>query len=110
MTIKITAKTPRGAAHATYRALMKYAKKWDWPTSDLVLWDPDRAELAGFSRSWSICWESGPYEWGTNLSMGESMTAGEFNGYGSSPPEIDLMGSPDWFTEPYWSFSLCFNT
>lgn len=103
----ITAKTPKGAASATYKALMAWAKKMDMPTSDLVLWEPDRAELAGFGPYWSICWESGPYNWGVNLSMGEPMFAGGFSGYDSSP-EIDLMKSNSWYCECYWSFTLLF--
>ena len=105
--IKINAKTPRGAAGATYRALCKVADRFGYDSKDISLWNPDRSELAGFSRVWSICWEGGPYEWAVNLSMGESITAGEFGGY-DGKPEIDLMGNPNWFSEPYWSFSLSF--
>ena len=106
MNIKITAKTPRGAASATFRALKAYAKKLGYNTSDLCLWNPERSEQAGFGRTWSVCWESGPYEWGTSLSMGESMHAAS-SGYGKDP-EIDLINNPGWHAEPYWSFSLCF--
>ena len=106
--IKITAKTAHGAAVETHKALVELAGKYGYNTKDVVLADPLTSRNIGTGECWTILWEGGPFEWGTNLSLGTSALAGELNDY-SMKAEIDLLDSPHWIAEPYWSFTLCFH-
>ena len=73
-------KTPRGAAHAAYRALCKDCRLFEMdPDYEVLIRQED-------SGAWKVSWESGPYQW----SIGR------------------LISGPWGFAEPYFSFDLDF--
>jgi len=96
-------KTIAGAAKAFAKALVKLGYE------DAEVWAPEEAEWRGYGKGWAVYCESMPYDGMVNLSMGESMTAGEYKGY-DGKPEINLMDSDDWYAEPYNSAVMCFGT
>lgn len=70
-----------------------------WET---LLTTPARtAEHFGDSPEWRVCWESGPYQWGIDLSCSESF---QFD----SGPRLTHVLSNAWFLEPYYSFDVNF--
>lgn len=83
-------KSAAGAAKALYKALRKVSKEvfGQNPRWELFIHNPDQSAAHGFGKSWRVCWESGPFEWAIPASF-------ECSGKG-------------WYTEPYYSFDLCF--
>jgi len=81
-------KKPAAAAKALHKALRKVCRDMGMnPDIELFIQTPEESARAGCGRNWRVVWESGPYEWGTRTSP---------NNY------------PHWYTEPYYSFDLCF--
>lgn len=77
------------------------AKDLGQKPTEVVLREPDSE-----SRSWRVAWEAGPFEWGHDLTGGNSYMASELLDY-SSPPEV-LFESDNWEVCPYMSFELGF--
>lgn len=63
MAIKITAKTPRGAAKQYYAGVVKYAKRTGCGTEGIYLWSPEETKRRGWGSGWTVCWEEGPFDW-----------------------------------------------
>lgn len=100
--IKIKAKTPRGAANELVRVLKR---KYD--AKNIVVWSPKVSRDMGYGECWTVCWEEGPFEWARCLLGGSSIYAGEFGKY-SMEGEIDVNSNPNWYVEPWNSFTLGF--
>lgn len=80
-------RTPEEAAKAFYAALSAYAEEAGYGSGSVMLMEPDRtAECRSGYRAWCVCWEDGPFSWATMA---------------------DVHGN-GWYTEPYYSFDLCF--
>jgi len=85
-------KTKAGAAKAFYKALCKLAKEvYDHdPAYEVHLTSPKETAELGYGNCWRVGWEAGPYQWAYSASFQVcNHEAG-------------------WFTEPYYSFDLCF--
>jgi len=81
--------TKEDAAKGLYEELRRVARlEGQSPDSEVVLESPQESEARGYGKNWRVVWEAGPFEWATNLSF--SVTG------------------PWGFTEPYYSFDLCF--
>lgn len=77
-------KTKAGAAKGLYEALRKAAKdEGQNPDMEVQIWKPGEN-----GNQWRVSWEAGPYEWAIGLSA--------------------LVTGPWGYTEPYYSFDLCF--
>ena len=85
-------KTKAGAAKALYKALCKLAKDMGQDSDiEVRLYTPEQSFARGYTTGWQVQWESGPYEW----AIGASFQVENYSGGG-------------WYTEPYYSFDLCF--
>jgi len=83
-------KTPHAAAKGMYKALRKLCAELGMdPNHEVFLCTPDHSEYMGTGRNWRVVWESGPFEWAVGASF-------------------ECENNPYWFTEPYYSFDLCF--
>ena len=85
-------KTKAGAAKAFYKALCKFAKEVYGQNPDIEIFidNPEESEARGYGKNWRVCWEAGPYEW----AIGSSFQVENY--------------SAGWYTEPYYSFDVCF--
>jgi len=83
-----TYKTKEAAAKGFYEALKQFAVSYGQSESEVALFDPDRSEKAGTGRCWRVIWEGGPFEWAIAMSW--------------------QVRGPWGYTEPYYSFDLCF--
>lgn len=85
--------TKAGAAKALHKALSALAKaSGQNPKIEVILQTPEQAKLSIGSEFWRVIWEAGPYEW----AIGASMQCHNMSRDGG------------WFTEPHYSFDLCF--
>ncbi len=97
MTAIIDAKTPKGAAGATLRAIRKLPG----------------GEYASIRRTehgngWQVVWEEGPYEWTIAATMGSDIWAEEL-GFKSQVATFDFQQEVgNWMAEPQNSFVLNF--
>lgn len=71
------------AAVAFYAALQKFAKDNGYNPDNVIL---NPSYHTGISQC--VCWEEGPYQWGQYMT-------GSLHAHG-------------WYTEPYYSFDVCF--
>ena len=78
------------------------------PDLECVLQTPERAAKTGAEHFWRVMWESGPHNWGVDLSM-DGVTFVQYDGaFDRSDPEV-VMGNPeDWRLSPYYSFDVSF--
>jgi len=81
-------KKPANAAKALYKALCEVCRRMDL-NPDIELQTPEQSLRAGYGRNWRVSWESGPYQWAIGTSY-------------------EVCNGPHWYTEPYYSFDLCF--
>ena len=105
--ITITAKTPKGAAKATTRALVKLATDCGYKGDSLPVY---RDQSDGFDAP-TVTWEEGFYEWPIILSAGGSMLSHDLGWfpYAEGGAEIDLVSAGgDWFGEPVNGYQLAF--
>ena len=86
-------KTKAGAAKAFHKALCKFCKEVYGQNPDIEIFidSPEESQARGYGKNWRVCWEGGPYEW----SIGASM-------------QVQNYFKGGWYTEPYYSFDLCF--
>lgn len=83
-------KRPAAAAKALHKALGNVCRDMGMnPNIEIVIQTPEQSYNAGCGRNWRVCWESGPYEWAVGTSF-------------------NVANSPHWYTEPHYSFDLCF--
>jgi len=84
-------KSRSGAAKALYKALCKVAASWGMtPEIEVRIFSPADSKAMGYGENWRVCWESGPYEW-------------------AIPASFAITNDKEgWYTEPYYSFDLCF--
>ena len=88
-------KTPESAAKAFYEALIPVVTAYGQsPEHELFILTPEEASKREYGNCWVVSWEAGPYRWGINMSLGGMWNRNGDNG--------------GWFTEPYYSFDLCF--
>ncbi len=82
-------KTKANAAKACFEAVKKLAAAHGQnPEIEVALHDPAKSkEMIGY-ECWRVIWEAGPFEWAIGASM-------------------EITG-PWGYTEPYYSFDLCF--
>ena len=109
--LKITAKTPAGAANALHRFLRRKAREIGQnPDIEIQIWSPEESRRRTGWKCWQVCWEAGPFEWAVHLAGGASMFAGDGAPFPSESvrPQVDLQ-SEHWYVEPGWSFSMCFH-
>jgi hypothetical protein len=84
-------KTASGAAKAFHRALCELSRELGQkPEIEILLCTPERSQELGTGRCWRVIWESGPFEWGVAMSINNLFRRGY------------------WYTEPYYSFDVCF--
>ena len=84
-------KTKAGAAKALYKVLCKFAKDLGQnPDIEVQLYTPEQSKERGYTSGWQVQWEGGPYQW----ALGASLQV--YN------------HKAGWYTEPYYSFDLCF--
>ena len=81
-------KTAQGAAKGLHKALVKLAKSLGQRSSEVAIQTPDQSERSCGTKAWRVIWEAGPYHWAVEASF-------EISG-------------PWGYTEPYYSFDLCF--
>lgn len=82
--------TAEDAAKALYEALKPVVAAYGQnPERELFIFDPDTAAGREYGRTWVVTWEAGPFEWGTVASAW-------------------MDNAPKWYTEPHFSFDLCF--
>ena len=98
MSARISAKTPRGAANATARAIRQLAG------GETVTVRPTE-----YGNGWRVVWEMGPYEWTLAATGGEDIFNQEYyaDGYTGSEPTF-LFDKRLVFAEPQNSYSLNF--
>lgn len=87
-------KTAAGAAKGLHKALSKLSKEvyGQNPSIEIFIYSPKQTVKHGYGSCWRVCWESGPYEW-------------------AIPASFEVKNYEDgWYTEPYYSFDLCFFT
>ena len=98
MSARISAKTPRGAANATARAIRQL------PGGANVTVRPTE-----YGGGWQVVWEYGPYEWTLAATGGEDIFNQEYyaDGYKGSEPTF-LFDKRLVFAEPQNSYSLNF--
>ena len=99
-----------------------YLVEWDKATGGsgkyIFLWTPDESKERGYSHAWAVCWESGPYDWAMDASMGSSIGHAEFaaelalEGFTDAPVNREtfpgLCDHPTVSAEPYTSYILQF--
>lgn len=84
------------AAKQTYLFLQRWGKVQGFPVKHMDLdFDP---------RTATISWEEGPFEWNAYLSLGSSMLTEYENG----EPELNLIGSENWYVECPNAYSIKF--
>lgn len=84
--------TCEAAAKAFYEALKPVVAAYGQdPEVECGIFDPDTASQREYGRTWVVWWEAGPYEWAIPASM-----------------EFMFNRQAGWFTEPHFSFDLCF--
>ena len=77
-------KTKANAAKALHKALSKLAADMGMNADQEVhIWSPEQND-----QGWRVSWEAGPYQWAVGAS--------------------ELVTGPWGYTEPYYSFDLCF--
>mgnify|MGYP000987197211 CR=1 FL=1 len=82
-------KTKAGAARGLYKALCEVAKMWGMnPNREVHISSPEQEKARGNHPCWRVSWEAGPYEWAIPMSFQRT--------------------GPWGFTEPHYSFDLCF--
>lgn len=87
-------KTKASAAKAFHKALCKFCKEVYGQNTDIEVFidTPEESQERGYGKNWRVCWESGPYEWAIGVSM-----------------QLHNCSS-GWYTEPHYSFDLCFTS
>lgn len=83
--------TPEDAAKAFHKALRATVTAYGQnPDTECFILTPEQARKRGVGNNWQVSWEAGPWEWGIVASAWVNHPAGK------------------WYTEPYYSFDLCF--
>lgn len=83
--------TAGDAAKALYKELCKLADKVGQNSDiEVRIYSPKESKQRGYCTGWQVVWEAGPFEWAIAASF-----------------EIS---NDKWYTEPYYSFDLCFVT
>ena len=83
-------KTPANAAKALYKEICKAAKSIGQnPDIEVALLNPEQSAKMGTGKNWRVVWEAGLYQWAIGFSF-------------------QCHNSPHWYTEPYYSFDVCF--
>jgi len=83
-------KTATGAAHRLRSILASVAKRWGLDPDIEISPVRSAQEQARYTiAAPAVIWESGPFEWGYEMSM-------------------LLFGATHWHCEPYWSFDVHF--
>lgn len=79
----------RDAAFGLYDALCRVSRAHGQnPDIEVAIQSAHESQNNGFGHNWRVIWESGPFEWAIALSF--------------------QVTGPWGFTEPYYSFDLCF--
>tara|TARA_E500000305_G_scaffold107218_2_gene106860 strand:- start:186 stop:533 length:348 start_codon:yes stop_codon:yes gene_type:complete len=82
-------KTAESAAKALHKALCERAEaEGQKPELEVHIWTPEEEKKRNGHACWRVSWEAGPYEWAIGASF-------------------EITG-PWGYTEPYYSFDLCF--
>lgn len=83
--------TQAGAAKALYKALCKLEREIGGnPDTEVHIYSPEQSKERGYTTGWQVVWESGPYQWAIAAST------------------AICNHEAGWYTEPYYSFDLCF--
>lgn len=83
-------KSKAAAAKAFHKALRGVCRNMGMnPDIEIFIQTPEQSANAGCGRNWRVCWESGPFEWAAGTSF-------------------EVSNMPHWYTEPHYSFDLCF--
>lgn len=83
-------KSAAGAAKKAHAIIVKACRDIGYkPEIECFIWTPEQAAAKGYTKDWTVGWESGPYEWAiTECQM---------------PPNAS-----GFFMEPYNGHMLCF--
>ena len=80
--------TQGGAAAGFYHALRNVAARTGSDPDTIILDSPEESAERGYGHNWRVIWEEGPFEWAIPLSF--------------------QITGPWGYTEPHYSFDLCF--
>jgi hypothetical protein len=84
-------KTKAGAAKGPLQGPVQFARAIGQnPDIEVQLYTPEQSKERGYTSGWQVQWEAGPYQW----AIGASFQVANYKA--------------GWFTEPYYSFDLCF--
>lgn len=92
------------AAFTLWRVIVEHMRAFDLsPSWELMLLTPDR-EVEHFGQcgengAWRVCYESGPYEWAIDWSLGGNPFVKKCSNVGRAKKFI---------AEPYYRFDICF--
>jgi len=81
-------KTMASAAKGLYKALVKFEKSIGIKEVSVIIQTPKESEEYGTGKNWRVIWEGGIYDWAIAAEI-YNLKAG-------------------WYTEPYYSYDLCF--
>jgi hypothetical protein len=81
-------KTQEAAAKGIYDVLTQINRDLGGPDGEVIIMNPDEAAEHGVGRGWWVCWESGPFRWGSGT----------------------FLNGPWGYCETHWGFDLCFTT
>jgi len=98
----LEATTPAAAAKRFFAFLVER-----YEATEIFLWSPEETKDRGWGSGWSVCWESGPFEW-TSVSGGGDLYGPELGNYSSPGPFPNGLSGPDWHAEPYNGFVMGF--
>lgn len=76
------------AAYGLYEALVKLAVSQGQKPTEVFILNPGQSEKHGTGKNWRVCWEAGPYQWAIGACF--------------------AITGPWGYTEPYYSFDVCF--
>jgi len=83
-------KTKAAAAKNLYKALVKFELSIGGNASEVIIQTPEESEECGTGKNWRVIYESGIYEWAIAAEIYNSKAG--------------------WYTEPHYSFDLCFTS
>ena len=107
-TVDLRDAQPEDAACMTHAVLQRIAAETGYNPEHVRLLSPSESEVyIGPGKVWRVVWEGGPYEWAVNLTLGQSLFAGETNRY-DGRPEIVLTCARHYLAEPHYSFDIGF--
>lgn len=85
------------------------AKSWGYdPNVECALFSPKQSQDLGLDPVWRVMWESGSYDWGVYLSLGD-VTFVKYDGDWNMAESEIFLGQPEsWYLETHYGFDVGF--